>query len=159
MDASQPGSGAVRAGTGGLKPGASGSMRKGRAPRAGTERKRLGELLLEANEIDEDQLDHALKIHKQTGKQLGRVLVDTNLVEEKILIKYLAINLGVDYVDLVAEDMVWEADAVLKVPERQSRRFNLICFKLEADGVGLLHVAMANPSDVIAVDTIKSITG
>lgn len=150
----RPVSGAVNIGTSGL------SGRRGRAPRVGgAGKRRLGELLLEAKEIDEDQLDHALKIHKQTGKQLGRVLVDTNLVEENILIKYLAINLGVDYVDLVAEDMVWEADAVLNVPERQSRRFNLICFKIEPDGVGLLHVAMANPSDVIAVDTIKSITG
>lgn len=139
--------------------GSGGNMRKGRAPRSGGQKKRLGELLLEANEIDEDQLDHALKIHKQTGKQLGRVLVDTNLVEEKILIKYLAINLGVDYMDLVAENMDWQAEAVLKVPERQARRFNLICFKLEGESVGLLHVAMANPSDVIAVDTIKSITG
>ncbi|MCC6466107.1 MAG: Flp pilus assembly complex ATPase component TadA [Planctomycetes bacterium] len=124
--------------------------------RPGGQRKRLGELLVEAGVLDEDQLDHALKIHKQTGKQLGRVLVDTNLVEESELIKYLAINLGVDAQDLNAEGFQFQADAVLLIPERQARRFNLIAFKLEDDN---LHVAMANPADVIAVDTLKSITG
>jgi hypothetical protein len=122
------------------------------------QRKRLGELLLEAEVIDEDQLEHALKIHRQTGKQLGRVLVDTNLVEENELIKYLAINLGVDSVDLNDDQLQVPGDAVLMVPERQARRFNLISFSLDED-TETLHVAMANPADVIAVDTIKSITG
>ncbi|MCL4730199.1 MAG: Flp pilus assembly complex ATPase component TadA [Planctomycetes bacterium] len=121
-------------------------------------RKRLGELLLEAGVIDEDQLEHALKIHRQTGKQLGRVLVDTNLVDESELIKYLAINLGVEAVDLTSENMQWQSDAVLMIPERQARRFNLIAFKLE-DDKETLHVAISNPADVVALDTIKSITG
>jgi type IV pilus assembly protein PilB len=124
----------------------------------GGKRKRLGELLLEAKVIDEDQLEHALKIHRQTGKQLGRVLVDTNLVEENELIKYLAINLGVDSINLSDENLAIESDAVLQVQERQARRFNLIAFKME-DDKGTLHVAMANPADVIAIDTIKSLTG
>ena len=125
---------------------------------AGGKRKRLGELLLEAKVIDEDQLEHALKIHRQTGKQLGRVLVDTNLVEENELIKYLAINLGVDSVNLSDENLQIESDAVLQVQERQARRFNLIAFKMDEEKA-TLHVAMANPADVIAIDTIKSLTG
>lgn len=125
---------------------------------AGGKRKRLGELLLEANVIDEDQLEHALKIHRQTGKQLGRVLVDTNLVEENELIKYLAINLGVESINLNDENLQVESDAVLQIQERQGRRFNLIAFKMD-DDKELLHVAMANPADVIAIDTIKSLTG
>ncbi|MCC7508452.1 MAG: Flp pilus assembly complex ATPase component TadA [Planctomycetes bacterium] len=151
--------------TGPVAPGQSGSMRRpgaaapGRAPVAAKGgRKRLGELLLEAQVIDEDQLEHALKIHRQTGKQLGRVLVDTNLVEENELIKYLAINLGVDWVDLTDENLQFQGDAVLMVPERQARRFNLLSWKQD-DDTETLHVAMANPADVIAVDTIKSITG
>jgi type IV pilus assembly protein PilB len=124
----------------------------------GGKRKRLGELLLEAKVIDEDQLEHALKIHRQTGKQLGRVLVDTNLVEENELIKYLAINLGVDAVNLSDENLQIESDAVLQVQERQARRFNLIAFKMDEEKAAL-HVAMANPADVIAIDTIKSLTG
>ncbi len=125
---------------------------------AGGKRKRLGELLLEANVIDQDQLEHALKIHRQTGKQLGRVLVDTNLVEENELIKYLAVNLGVESVNLNDENLKIESDAVLLIQERQARRFNLIAFRLE-DDKETLHVAMANPADVIAIDTIKSLTG
>ena len=132
------------------------NRRVGRAPTGRPARKRLGELLIDAKVIDEDQLEHALKIHRQTGKQLGRVLVDTNLVEESELINYLAINMGVDPVDLHAEDLEIEGDAVLSINERQSRRFTLVCFKMDED---LLHVAMANPADVIAVDTIKSLTG
>jgi type IV pilus assembly protein PilB len=147
--------------------GANGRQRPASAPAAGGlpsrvgrdgKRKRLGELLLEAEVIDEDQLEHALKIHRQTGKQLGRVLVDTNLVEEVELIKYLAINLGVESVNLNDENLQVESDAVLQIQERQARRFNLIAFKME-DDKEVLHVAMANPADVIAIDTIKSLTG
>lgn len=129
-----------------------------RAPRVATGKKRLGELLTEAGVLDADQLDHALKIHNQTGKQLGRVLVDSGLIEERILIQYLAVNLGVPAVDLDSEDLQIQGDAVLLVPERQARRFNLICFKLEED-IDALHVGMAAPQDVIAIDTVKSITG
>ncbi len=119
------------------------------------QRKRLGELLREANVIEEDQLEHALKIHRQTGKQLGRVLVEAGLIEESELIKYLAINLNVDWVDLAAEGAV-DGNSVLSIPEKQARRFHLLCFKAVNEE---LQVAMANPADVIALDTIKTVSG
>jgi len=158
--AAQPGTGPVSPPSGLVrKPTIPVSKNQGRPAAQGQPvRKRLGELLQEAGVIDEDQLEHALKIHRQTGKQLGRVLVDTNLVEESELIKYLAINLGVESVDLGSEALQFQSDAVLMVPERQARRFNLIAFKLD-DDKETLHVACANPADVIALDTIKSITG
>ncbi|MBK9973871.1 MAG: Flp pilus assembly complex ATPase component TadA [Planctomycetes bacterium] len=158
--APQPGTGPVSPPSGLVrKPTIPVSKNQGRPAAPGQPvRKRLGELLQEAGVIDEDQLEHALKIHRQTGKQLGRVLVDTNLVEESELIKYLAINLGVESVDLGSEALQFQSDAVLMVPERQARRFNLVAFKLD-DDKETLHVACANPADVIALDTIKSITG
>ena len=138
---------------------AKGAALSGRAPVSQSgmrvQRKRLGELLREANVIEEDQLEHALKIHRQTGKQLGRVLVEAGLIEESELIKYLAVNLNVDWVDLGAEGVV-DGTSVLAIPEKQSRRFHLLCFKTVNDE---LQVAMANPADVIALDTIKTVTG
>ncbi|MCC6575262.1 MAG: Flp pilus assembly complex ATPase component TadA [Planctomycetes bacterium] len=117
--------------------------------------KRLGELLLEAKVIEEDQLEHALKIHKQTNKLLGRVLVEASLIEEADLIKYLAINMGVEAVNLGAEGVI-NSESVLLIPEKIARRFNLICFKSEGDE---LHVAMAMPQDLMAVDNLKTSTG
>ncbi|MBP9890516.1 MAG: Flp pilus assembly complex ATPase component TadA [Planctomycetes bacterium] len=145
-----------------VNPGTAGakvSANSGRAPasQAGVRpaRKRLGELLREANAIEEDQLEHALKIHRQTGKQLGRVLVEAGLIEESELIKFLAINLNVDWVDLAGEGVV-DGNSVLAIPEKQARRFHLLCFKNVNEE---LQVAMANPADVIAIDTIKTVSG
>ncbi|HTE03778.1 MAG TPA: hypothetical protein VK739_06555, partial [bacterium] len=49
----------------------------------GTERRRLGELLLAEGVVTPDQLNRALEIHRATGERLGQVLLDMGVVDQE----------------------------------------------------------------------------
>ena len=63
-------------------------------------RKKIGECLVQAGLISEDDLRVALAEHKRTGERLGVVLVRLNLATEKQIAKALAVQLGFPYVNL-----------------------------------------------------------
>ncbi len=50
----------------------------------------LGEMLVEAGEITQDQLDKALEIQKEEGGLIGIILVNLGSITEQTLVKYLA---------------------------------------------------------------------
>ena len=57
-------------------------------------RKKIGECLIQAGLITDDDLRSALAEHKRTGERLGVVLVRMNLATEKQIAKALAFQLG-----------------------------------------------------------------
>ena len=57
-----------------------------------TEKKLLGQILIDHNLITENQLRIALEEQKRTRKFLGRTLVDLHFIDEKILRKVLSIQ-------------------------------------------------------------------
>src|SRR3954471_19455515 len=129
-----------------------------------SERKQLGALLVEAGLLNEDGLSAALAEQGQTGKSLGRILIDMELVTEADLVSTLAKQIGLDYVDL-AEESIDPAAAVLITPAL-ARRYQALPIRWEdtAPGAGgqvgrRLVVAMADPSNVFAIDDIRTITG
>ena len=63
-------------------------------------RKKIGECLIQAGLITEEDLGTALTEHKRTGERLGVVLVRMNLATEKQIAKALAFQLGFPYVNL-----------------------------------------------------------
>src|SRR5260370_16637530 len=56
-------------------------------------RKKIGECLIQAGLISEDDLQVALAEHKKTGERVGAVLVRLNLATEKQITKALAYQL------------------------------------------------------------------
>ena len=50
------------------------------------EKKRLGDLLVEAGKITHFQLQEALKLQRLLGKKLGEVLVEQNILTELLLL-------------------------------------------------------------------------
>ena len=63
-------------------------------------RKKIGECLIQAGLITDDDLRRALAEHKRTGERLGVVLVRMNLATEKQIAKALAFQLGFPYINL-----------------------------------------------------------
>ena len=63
-------------------------------------RKKIGECLVQAGLISEDDLQTALAEHKRTGERVGVVLVRMNLATEKQIAKALALQLGFPYINL-----------------------------------------------------------
>ena len=61
---------------------------------------RLGDLLVENKIISKQQLEAGLTHQKKSGKKLGRVLVESGYIDEPSLLRFLAHQLNVAYVDL-----------------------------------------------------------
>ena len=60
-------------------------------------RKKIGECLIQAGLITEEDLQVALAEHKRTGERVGAVLIRLNLATEKQITKALAYQLGFPY--------------------------------------------------------------
>ena len=62
--------------------------------------KRLGELLVAAGTITEQELERGLALQKGTKDRLGTVLIANNIITEEKLIEALQMQLGIEYIDL-----------------------------------------------------------
>ncbi len=116
--------------------------------------KQLGQILIELGYITPEQLDVALEEHRQTPKSLGRVLIDLGMIKEADLVRALAEQVGLEFVDL-AEYPV-DATSTVLLPEALARRYRALPIG-ERDGK--LLVAMSDPANVYALDDIRTITG
>jgi type IV pilus assembly protein PilB len=117
-------------------------------------RSRLGQLMLERGLVTEEQLAQALEAQRASGGRLGETLVEQGVISSVELAAVLADHLGVPFVDLRAgsPDLVLAA----LIPENVARRYNALPVARWGDQ---LVIAMANPSDVFAVDDLRVLTG
>ncbi|MDN5293149.1 MAG: type pilus assembly protein PilB [Eubacteriales bacterium] len=117
-------------------------------------KKMLGELLVEAGVISEQQLKMALDRQKLTGERLGKILIEKNYVSEQTILDVLEKQLGVKQVSLF--DRPLNPVVVKKIPESVARRYGAIAVSQEGNK---LYVAMSDPLNVFAIDDLKMITG
>ena len=103
-------------------------------------RKKIGECLIQAGLITEEDLWTALAEHKRTGERLGAVLVRMNLASEKQIAKALAYQLGFPYVNLVDDPP--DPAAVVLIPKDVALKRVCVAVRLEKN---LLTVAMSDP--------------
>ncbi|MGQ0670313.1 MAG: GspE/PulE family protein [Actinomycetota bacterium] len=108
---------------------------------------------MEQGLITKEQLSRALEEHRNTPKSLGRVLIDLGLIREPDLVRALAEQVGLEFVDL-SEAQIDAASTTL-LPETLARRYRAIPIG-ERDGK--LLVAMSDPANVYALDDIRTIT-
>jgi type IV pilus assembly protein PilB len=119
-----------------------------------SEQLQLGALLVQRGLLTEAALKLALEEQERTGQSLGRLLIDNALVRETDLVATLASQLGLSYVDL--SDYPVDPAAVGLVSDTLSRRYLALPIGWEGDR---LLVAMADPSNVFAIDDIHHLTG
>jgi len=114
----------------------------------------IGQLLLEAQVIDTNALHKAQQQQKNTGGTLTANLVKTGALTEEALLEFLALTYRTLSVDL----RHFEPDLSLTrlIPGDVATKFMMI----PVSRVGRrLVIAMANPSNIFAIDDIKFITG
>jgi type IV pilus assembly protein PilB len=114
----------------------------------------LGTLLLEEGLLTQAQLAAALSDQEETGKPLPRVLIEAGVVTEIDVIRTLASQVGLEFVDL-SESQIDPSVASL-IPEALARRYRAMPIGWDEDR---LVVVMADPANVFAVDDIRAITG
>jgi type IV pilus assembly protein PilB len=115
---------------------------------------RLGELLVKANLLSQDQLREALERQKETGAKLGETIINLGLVSEEDITECLSQQFGVPSISLQHFEI--DESVIKLVPSEVARKYNII--PVNKTGATLT-IAMADPTNVFAMDDIKFMTG
>jgi len=116
---------------------------------AGTNRL-FGELLVSKGLLTQEELADVLDAQKQQGGRLGEILLRLNFLGDVDVTNALAEHLSMDYVSLEDINTI-DMNVARSLPESIAKRFCLVA--LGTDNNKTL-VAMADPLDVIAIDTV-----
>ncbi len=115
---------------------------------------KLGELLVKENLITPLQLKNAISSQRQSGGRLGHELTKLGYVEENELIAFLSKQYSVPSINLA--DFEIDGEVLKLLPKEVVARHQVI--PVNRTGNTLI-VAMADPSNIYAVDDLKFITG
>lgn len=113
-------------------------------------KKKLGDLLVQTGYIKPEILEEGLKEQDKTGELLGRILVAKGYITEQNLIEALEFQLGIPHVVLAKRDIPPEVLAV--VPENVAKKYKV--FPVEKKGNRLV-LGMVDPTDVLALDNLR----
>lgn len=117
---------------------------------------RIGDVLVAAGAITEEQLQEGLAKQKETGRKLGNALVDLGFISNDMLITVLTTQLGIDYIELKGAKI--EDKVIHMVPESMVTKYQAIPIEVDPDNPNILKVAMADPMDIMAMDDIGLVT-
>jgi type IV pilus assembly protein PilB len=125
-------------------------------PRPHTVRSRtpIGEVLVKHGFVTPELVEEALREQQAAGGRIGDILLKQGSVSEAQLVRVLAEQFGIRFVDL--EDQVADEEAGRAIKEHFARRLRAVGIAWER---GALVVAMANPTDVFALDAIRTLVG
>lgn len=130
-------------------PGSSQSRRK----RSSIAKKLLGNLLVGANSISEQQLEKALAIQEEKGGLLGQILVGMGVCNTANVGSALNKQRTITTVEL--ENVQFDPDALAMVGREQCEQFRLIPFQKIGS---MLCVAMSNVLDSAAKNEVREAT-
>ncbi len=120
--------------------------------------KKLGELLIDAHIINESQLRAALSNQRSYGGRLGMVLVKMGFIKELDMLKFLSKQLGLPMVDLYK--ITIEQKFIDLIPFDVAEKYNVLPLGIKVvSGKPMLHLAMSDPTNLGAIDTIQFTAG
>lgn len=118
------------------------------------QRKRLGEILVEACLINQEQLNEALRLQESQNRLIGQILVEMGWVTEYEVCRAVAELLHIKYVDV--EETLISQEVVQLAPEELAARRNILPLFIQDK---TLYLAMENPLDIDAIQRIEFRTG
>ncbi len=113
-------------------------------------RKLFGQILLEKQLVNEDQLKEALEIQKINGKSLRDVLVDLKYTTRNRIIEALSDYLGMEVIDL--ENVDFNQDVLDKIPHSIAQLYRIIPIAFKESTVT---VAQQDPMDIQQIDDLR----
>ncbi len=114
--------------------------------------KRIGEKLMDLGLITPDQLSVGLHEQKKSGKMLGETLVDLGFLGADMLVHFLAESMGYEQFD--PKSTVVDPEALKIIDKKDALKYNVIPVSIDHNR-GELTLAMGDPDDVMALDSIK----
>ncbi|MCP3145208.1 GspE/PulE/PilB domain-containing protein, partial [Pyxidicoccus xibeiensis] len=117
-------------------------------------RKKIGELLIEAGVVTEEQVRSALgRRGAPGGQRLGEVLISQGLCTHADIARALAGQHGLPFVEL-PEDIPPAVTALVSVDFQSEHR--IMPFRVESDGrAERIHVAVEDPGNLTLVDELR----
>ncbi|HEV2754422.1 MAG TPA: PilT/PilU family type 4a pilus ATPase, partial [Actinomycetota bacterium] len=116
--------------------------------------RQLSDVLLEQGLVTSDQLTFASQEEANTGKSAWKVLLEGGVLTERDLVRARALQIGLRFFDTRNEPP--SAEAMAAVPEELARRQLVLPMRVEN---GTVVVAMAEPTNHLAVEELKNATG
>lgn len=113
---------------------------------------RLGDLLVRAGVLTPTQLEAALSEQRRWGGRLGRILVQMQFLSESVLVRALSKQMGIRAAELARANVPPE---LLKKLSPRFLRDNAVCPERYDPQQKVLHLAMADPSNVRVVDEVR----
>ncbi|RWZ59929.1 type II/IV secretion system protein [Halobacillus fulvus] len=117
------------------------------------ERKRLGDILKEANLVSEHQIEETLEM-KKDGQKLGDALLERGLITEQQLIEVLEFQLGFPHVSLYRYPV---DTSLLNIVSKEFATRNMVMPLKKEDNE--LTLAMNDPMDYYTIDDLEMATG
>ena len=115
---------------------------------------KLGELLLKENMVTPQQLQEALGHQKMNGGKLGKAFVSLGYVRDEEITSLLSRQYGVPSINL--DHFEVDPTIIKIIPAETARKYQIL--PLSRSGATLT-IAMADPTNVFAMDDIKFMTG
>lgn len=118
-----------------------------------TPRKDIGQMLIDAGLISDEQLQRAYDVHRAGSGSLERVLLQQRLVTPQQLAFFTSLQLGIPFLNLKKEGV--HSNALKLVPEAMARKYSAIPVEATEDSVV---VAMEDPRDIQAIEDLSAVT-
>src|SRR5258706_3597634 len=118
-------------------------------------RKKLGEYLLEAGLITDQQLKEALRRQRQTKEPLGHILARQGMVSEGDICRVLHQQLGLPIVEL--ESIAIDEQVIALIREDLAKKYTAIPIELENRST--IRVALADPLNAQSLEDLKFQSG
>lgn len=119
-----------------------------------TEKRRLGNILVNAEKITSYQLQEALKSQKALGKKLGEILLDSKIITEDDIMEAIEQQTGIKRVDL--NTINFDRKSISLIPQNLCNKYILIPFGFDNNKI---KVALSDPLNIFAIDDVAISTG
>ncbi len=118
-----------------------------------TSSKDLGQMLVEAKLITDEQLNHVKEMQGKDGNKIERILLQERLITPQQLAFFTSLQLRVPFVNLRKEGV--RPNAVALIPETAARKYGVIPVEVTD---GTLVLAMEDPGDIQAIEELTTLT-
>jgi general secretion pathway protein E len=119
------------------------------------EQRFIGEILVRRGALAADKLEQALATAEEKAASLTDLLVATHAVDEQVIVRALAEEVGLPFTATIAHDKVPE-ELVERVPINFARQHRIVPL---SQSNGTIQVAVANPLDSFPLDDLRALLG
>ncbi|MBS1767674.1 MAG: type IV-A pilus assembly ATPase PilB [Acidobacteria bacterium] len=116
---------------------------------------KLGELLVKAKLISQEQLEESMAVQRREGGKLGSIVVRLGFCADQDIVSFLGMQYGVPAADLEQWPPI-EGQVIALIPSELANRHKVL--PLQRTG-NVLTLAMADPTDIFAMDDVRFHTG